>query len=278
MRPTFYLQKVSKHGASNPVVARLSIQTADLIQWLAVSDGERKEILGLYLELQRRLLSCFDIRSRLLRARDEALEDAKHAWDKGQNTVPHIIGMQEEVEGFLFSAKIYLREVARLLNKLFEAELANDSAIFWSPKGGASVVATWATERFGADHGTTSMLASEASWVSEIVCFRNAVEHPGGKSGTLKLTNFEPHPEGIMPPTWARVGADERPQSDLFNDMTVMLDNLLTLAEDLLVDAIHARPVFPQIKIVQLAEDRRDRHAPVRFKATVDIGKFKPKL
>lgn len=275
MKPPFIVQKTSNHGASNPVVARLGIQTIDLVQWLAVEDGDKKSITDIYLDLQRRLLNCFDIYQRLLAAQDKALADAEEAWGRGQNTFPHIIGLQDEVESFLFAAKCYLREVACLLNILFQTGLKDEAAIFWNNKGEDSEVTTWAKAHFGVDHGTTRMLASEADWISEIVRLRNAVEHPGGKSGTLKLTNFEARPEGIVPPSWAREGADEKPPSDLFRDISIMLDNLLTFAEDLLVDAIHSKPIFPQIKIGQIPEDDRNPDAPVRLKATVDLERPK---
>jgi len=274
MKPPFVFQKVSNHGSANPIVARLAIQTFDLIQWLRAADDEKKMIIDNYLELQRRLLSCFDIHERLIAARRKALADAEKVWGQGQNTVPHVIGLQEEVESFLFAAKTYLREVARLLNNLFQANLADDSAIFWDPKGGDSRVAVWAQRRFGANHGTTKMLASEADWISEIIRKRNAVEHPEGKSGTLKITNFEARAEGVLPPLWAREGSDDALPSDIYKDIPIMMDNLLTMAEDLLVDAIHANPLFPQIIFARIPEEKRNPEAPVRINATVDLGQL----
>ena len=136
MKPPFIIQKISNHGTENPIVARLTIQTINLIDWLAVEDGDRKSIIEIYLDLNRRLLSCYDIHQRLVAARDIAVDEAEKVWEQGQYTVPHVIGLQEEVEAFLFAAKTYLREVARLLNALFQANLKNDSSIFWDPKGG----------------------------------------------------------------------------------------------------------------------------------------------
>lgn len=269
----FVFQKISNHGSENPIVARLSIQTIDLIRWLKATEEEKKLIIENYIELQRRLLNCFDIQRRLLVARDEALGNAVTIWESGQNTVPHIIGLQEEVEGFLFSAKTYLREVARLLNSLFRANLPNDAAIFWDPKGGESKVAKWSKDRFGEDHATTRMLASEADWIGEIVRKRNAVEHPGDKSGILKLTNYERVAAGIIPPHWSRVGANHVDATDIYKDISVIMDNLLTLAEDLLIEAVRNQPLFPQIILAFIPEKDRSPEVPVRVRATVDLGK-----
>lgn len=271
MKQPFVFQKTSNHGSSNPIVARLAIQTFDLIQWLNVSDEEKKAIIDNYLDLQRRLLNCFDIQQRLLAARDEALSGAVEIWGSGQNTVPHVIGMQDEVENFLFSAKTYLREVARLLNNLFRANLPNEAAIFWDPKGGESKVAQWAKDRFGEDHGTTRMLLSEADWIGEIVRKRNAVEHPNGKSGVLKVVNYERIAAGIIPPHWSREGTSPIGPTDLYKDISVTMDNLLTLGEDLLIEAIRNDPAFPQIILAFVPEEDRDPKAPVRIRATVDL-------
>lgn len=275
MKPPFIIQKTSNHGTENPIVARLAIQTVNLIKWLAVDDQEKKAIIDIYLDLQRRLLNCYDIHQRLLLARENTLADAVTVWSQGQRTIPHVIGLQEEVESFLFAAKTYLREVARLLNKLFQADLKNDSSIFWDPKGRESDVAIWAKRHFGEDHETAKMLASEADWIGEVIRSRNAIEHPEGWSGTLIINNFEARPEGIVPPSWARQGAQAKAPSDLYNDIQITLDNLLTFAEDLLVDAVRANPVFPQIIIVHIPEAERNKDVPIRYDVTVDLTNIK---
>jgi hypothetical protein len=271
MKQPFVFQKTSNHGSANPIVARLAIQTCDLIQWLNVSDEEKKSIIDIYLDLQRRLLSCFDIQQRLLAARDEALSEAVRVWEGGHNTVPYVIGLQDEVENFLFSAKTYLREVARLLNTMFRANLPNEAVIFWNPQGGQSKVVEWAKGRFGEDHGTTRMLFSEAEWIGEIVRKRNAIEHPNEKSGVLKVANYERITAGIVPPHWSREGANSIGPSDLYNDISATMDNLLTLGEDLLIEAIRNDPTFPQIILAFVPEKDRDPKAPVRIRATVDL-------
>ena len=154
----FEIQRISNHGTSNPIVARLTIQSNNLLQWLNVDQVKREAIFLHYMELNRRLLTCFDIQSRLINAKTETVEHSEKVWKEGKHTTPYVVSLQDEVESFLFASKIYLREVAQLLNLIFEAELPYDSSIFWDPKGQKSKVAMWAEVTFGSDHGTTKML------------------------------------------------------------------------------------------------------------------------
>src|ERR1700730_5267579 len=47
---------------------------------------------------------------------------------------------------------------------------------------------------------------------------RNAVEHPGGHSGTLMIENFKITPVGLTPPTWTRVGNEPRRRPSYFTN------------------------------------------------------------
>lgn len=269
----FEIQKTSNHGTANPIVARLAVQSNELLQWLDVDQVKREAILSHYLELMRRLLACFDIQTRLTNAKTDTIEQSERIWREGNQTTPHVIGLQDEVENFLFSSKVYLREVARLLNLLFEAELPYDSRIFWNPNGQKSEVVRWAEDTFGPDYETTKMLASEADWISELAKKRNAVEHPEGKSGTLRVENFKRiEGGGICPPVWARDYEEQGQATDIYNDISVLMENMLTFAEDVLVDAIRAYPSFPQVLIGMIPEKDRDASCPVRLRPTVDLG------
>ncbi|MBU3035471.1 hypothetical protein [Tritonibacter mobilis] len=274
MNPPFEVQKISNHGVNNPIVARLAIQSNDLLQWLNVKEAKRQEILAHYMELMRRLLACFDIENRLVNARTETVEYSQKVWREGGHTTPHVISLEDEVENFLFASKVYLREIARLINLLFEAGLENDSKIFWNPKGQKSQLVRWAEKTFGPKHSTTKMFASEADWISEVARKRNAVEHPGGWSGTLRVKNFERLPDGrIRPPVWALDDDQEVQETDIYKDISVLMDNMLTVAEDVLVDAIIANPSFPQVMIGMIPEQERDESCPVRLKPTINLGR-----
>ena len=270
--PRFIVQQVYEHGAGNPIVARLALQTFDLVQWLDADKKRRENIFAAYLELHRRLLSCFEFQVRLVAARDKTLKDAEEKICRGEYTVPFVISLQAEVEGFLLASKQYLRELARTVNLLFDAGLDTEAKVFWAQNGEISDVARWAMDRFGPDHHFSKMLISESEWVSELVKKRNAVEHPGGRSGALITENFQANEAGFTPPSWQRSGDNcINEKSDIYCDLDVLMSNLLTFAEDLLVSAIQLNPVIPMVIFAEIPVQQRDPNSPVRIRPVLDL-------
>src|SRR3984893_4474676 len=96
------------------------------------------------------------------------------------------------------------------------------------------------------------MLSREEYWISDIIKLRNAVEHPGGHSGTLVIENFKMTPVGLTPPTWTRVGNEPRPSTFVFHDLDAFQHNMLTFAEDILLFGIANHPIAPQLPVVVL--------------------------
>jgi len=271
--PPLIVQKVSNHGVDNPIVARLALQTIELAQWLDVDKATKEEIFGRYLELQRRLLQCHEYHARLIASRAEALKETNEVLARGEYTVPAIMNLQAEVEGLLFAIKLFLRDVAITMNVLFEnARLSEEAAVFWNSRGEKSAAQKWAEKTFGLNHHLTTSLSGDANWISELVKKRNAVEHPGGNSGALKIEDFAQGPSrGLyIPPAWYRVRNDDTlPKTDLYRDLDVALDNLLSFAEEMLIHAINARPMTTAIGFRELSPDLRNPDAPIRFIAVM---------
>jgi hypothetical protein len=73
--------------------------------------------------------------------------------------------------------------------------------------------------------------------VERVVDYRNAVEHPEGHSGRLKIRNFRLHPNGkFSVPAW-RIERDSRAgvESPIGADLVGIVENLLMLGEEMIV-------------------------------------------
>jgi len=56
---SFEIRKISDVGTTHPVVARLGVQSSEIIRWLDVDEKSRGSILQLYVHaLTPRLLRC----------------------------------------------------------------------------------------------------------------------------------------------------------------------------------------------------------------------------
>jgi hypothetical protein len=141
-----------------------------------------------------------------------------------------------------------------------------DAGDFADLKGrGESNLVKWAAMTFGEKHHLTLLLRTEQPWSGQFIRMRNAIEHPGGKSGSLTIKNIRSrtNPSGFIPPTWQLTSSQE---SDMTADMETGVTNMLTLAEDLLVHIILNNPIFENIQFYEIPTDQRDAQCPVRLK------------
>lgn len=261
----FEIRKTSDVGTSHHVVARLCVQTSELVQWIRPGEAKDK-ILSLYMEtLTQRLLDCHQFADTL----EEKLSACSAEWSSQHEgrvrMIPTVIGLVGIAESFLYASKNYLRDLLRLFQILYECHL-KDASDFADLKGlGDSALVKWSDSKFGADDSITVLLRTEQEWTGKFIRMRNAIEHPGGKSGTLFIQNIRAHPtevRGLIPPSW---GLEPTQQSDILRDMRVGLDNFLTLAEELLADAVLRDPILPNLRLYERPVKDRDPSCPVRL-------------
>ena len=118
------------------------------------------------------------------------------------------------------------------------------------------------------------MVVTEEKWAGELIYKRNAVEHPGGRAGTLYVENIALSPDGrFILPRWHR---DENEPFGLFPDLETYLDNMLTLAEDLLVSCIHHNMRHEIIQFVEIPIVERNPECPVRLTVQIAPSKLEP--
>lgn len=266
---TFSIIKVSNYGTSHPVVARLLVQTSELLGWADLIKEDRDKVFDVYNSIKNRLLKCHESYDRLRIAFDKNLDKTseKMSEDKSDRFQKHpfLIGLQAEIETILYESKNYLRDLLQVLNIFFITNFSESHAYYDTKSSQESSIALWAKKQFGKNDNFYKMLISEQKWIEEIIRKRNAVEHPGGHSGRLHIINFQQMPDGrFMAPVWHR---DDLVPTGIFPDLDVMLDNLLTLAEDILVSCLHHKSKFPgMIAFAEIAEGERPSDCPVRIR------------
>jgi hypothetical protein len=64
--PLFEVKKALEHGVTNPIVARLTLQTLEILEKTTLSKEERDKIGGVFINsLVQKLLRCWEIEQRL---------------------------------------------------------------------------------------------------------------------------------------------------------------------------------------------------------------------
>ncbi|MDB5614449.1 MAG: hypothetical protein JWQ22_2102 [Devosia sp.] len=239
-----------------------------MLKWASISEDAKKAAITLIIEeLQPKLLQCDDIHKRLIGAGEKAFAEANVEIASGKDTLPHLIGLKEEAEAFLNTSKQYLRDLTLLVNALLGSTLPREAKVFWElGKLSEPAAAVWGREKLGDEFG--DWLADQAKWIGELCKKRNAVEHPGGQSGTISFHNFQRYQDNtFLPTSWLRVGPKiEANQTDLLGDLGVYIQSLLAFSEELVAYAVKLNPTFPHIEIVEIDEAARKPEAPMRLK------------
>jgi hypothetical protein len=259
----FVFAKIFEHGTTDPVVARLMLQTHDLVKHTRFNEPTHTAIFEAAFDAASRLIRCGDIRAKLV----EECKKQEQGHHPGNNpktaNIPHVIGLKHEAETFLYEAKNFLRDLTPILNAAFGTTFKNAGDFAPPKKGGESPVCRWASEQFGPTAKLVEMVRAHQGWMGNLIGMRNAVEHPGGSDGTLHISNYEPLSDGrIERPGWRR---DGEPARLLIDDMTNLCDALLIFAESLIVLIVVDHLISPLMQVYAIPEGRRNPDCPQAF-------------
>ena len=92
---------------------------------------------------------------------------------------------------------------------------------------------------------------------------RNAVEHPGGYSGKLIVTNFEVGTNGIVFPTWTRDIVNKH--EEMLDDISKTFMTLLIFSEEIIARCIE-KNLAVALHIRAIPDEEQDETIPIRLK------------
>ena len=266
----FEFKKVASHGTSNPIVARLSLQTLQILEKCRLKKDVKDKVGALYIDsLMKKLLRCWEIEDSFKKSFAEVTAKYKPPGTPNAPVeIPQIERLEADCHNFLYEAKNYIRDVLYVVNKLYGTSFSEASEFSKARKGGKSLI-EFATDTFGLDDARTKMLVEAAPWVEEAIAMRNAVEHPDGYSGRLGIENFRRDPDQkLSEPVWYRVkdGKNATQPSAICADFDTFIRNLLTFGEDVLVSWANENLKLPDMmEIAIIPEEHRDPKNPAKY-------------
>jgi hypothetical protein len=93
----FNYQRKLEHGTKNAIVARLTVQPINLLQYCGADKKVSEAVVGLYVgSMVKRLLRCWEIEQRI---RGD-IERAKAEFKPGAGEIPHVPRLKEDCEKF----------------------------------------------------------------------------------------------------------------------------------------------------------------------------------
>ena len=269
----FVFKKLLDHGTTNPIVARLSLQNLKILGQCEMPPDVRDKVGEVYVSsLQPKLVRCWEIQQRFRKEFNAAVDGYSPSAHGLPTQIPQIGRLAEECHNFLYEAKNYIRDLLSVANLLYGTSF-KDASEFGRAKKGKLSLAQWASKTFGSADPKAMFLQEAVTVVGYLIDARNAIEHPGGHSGTLRVRNFELEPDGRLgEPVWDREkdGKIVHAISSIRADMDTTIDNLLILGEDVLVSWAADHLKAPQwMRVALVPPEQRDRQCPVKFVVTV---------
>jgi len=266
-----------EHGVKNPIVARLTLQTLEILEKTTLSKEHADKIGGLFIDsLVKKLLRCWEIEQRIRADWEKSLANFK---PPGRGAVavevPQIPRLREDCEEFLYSAKNFLRDLITVFSTLHNTKYQDASD--WVPVGKRTdSVMTYAQGKFGRSHANAKFFDQLPACVVPFVEMRNAVEHPDGFSGSLITQNISLTSEGeLVGPRWHREKESKVLYGQLWiiEDMSIAVKNLLTLAEDVVVMwAIDHLAAPTMMEMVAIPETKRDPNCAIKYRVHPSAG------
>lgn len=252
--------KISNYGTSNPIVARTSYQSQQLLNLYAFDKEFEKERSKVMWEIQQRLVACYDMSSSMIKEIESSKLTFKEKAKNDPSFHPWIMNIDTRLESFLQSAKLGLRDIGGIL-KLFFGE---DFGHYYHK------ALEWAEKQFTNIDPLTKTIRKHSAWIAEIIDMRNAVEHPADRTrGRLHIENFRLNRGNskikLNEPVWWLTNEQA---SLVANDLPAIVDCLLRLSEELYVTALIKQDTPIAVMIEEIPEKQRDKSAPVRFRAT----------
>jgi hypothetical protein len=267
----FNYQKKLEHGTKNAMVARLTVQPVNLLQYCGANETLSQPIIALYAtSLIKRLLRCWEIEQRI-RAN---IEKAKAAFKPAKSAVaieiPHVPRLEEDCQDFLVQFKDFLRELLEVFNQLYGTDYAEASEWIWRTRKHSQPVIDYAVATFGADNLKTRFLSQMKPCNGPFISMRNAIEHAGGQSGTLAITDFTVGTDSrLNEPTWLRKtdGKIVYGPVPILADVANGVHNLFVSGEDLLAMWAMENLMLPGVTSLGVVpEESRNLDCPIKYK------------
>jgi hypothetical protein len=267
----FPVSQILDHGTENPIVARLALQIFDIIKMCNITEEAGDGIMGIYMNsLVKKLLRCWEIRERYsLEFNRQVASYKPPAAQSMVVNVPSVPRLEEECHNFLYEAKNFVRDLLKAVNLLYGTQFTEASE-YYPAKGKrkSKSLVEFAEVTFGSNDPKTAFLRNASPGVEYLVSLRNAVEHPDGHSGILKIRNFQLERDGkVSEPCWWRVVKGKNtPESLIRKDLDGAIHHLLTLGENIFVFWAKQSLKFPDFtRIALVPKKERDPIRPVKY-------------
>ena len=269
----YVVQQISEYGTSNENVARITLQTHELTRITNLGSDAKEQLFLAANEISHRLASAQSAAlelQKLVEEQTRQIEAGEHLREGRGVELPFIPSLQILFEGYYYNLKNVIRDLGGTPMKILYGKRFEEASCWFSFKDGKEADVSKHLRRLEAsNHAGYStvreLIDRNRDNFRHIISIRNAIEHPGGSAGTVRVRNWSAEKGGIVPPY---LYFEERPETrfDVVTDMIASHEAILSLAETVLVFGMMFH-MPPFMGIQYRAPEARDPQAPVAYRA-----------
>jgi hypothetical protein len=254
------VQEIPNVGSSNPIVARVFIQTNSALKNKRLKGKiNASRIIAAMHACKEELLTCDSIYKRLKPEHDAIIEKIERGElerdGKVLNPFPRLASLEDSASQFLICVKKAIQRVADVFCEFYPTAVV---------KNGRFDHAIKFLETNRPDYSQyLTFLREEHPNIVALLDMRNFQEHPGDGGKTTTIFNFRLTPTGIRRPSWFVTG---KPESGVLTDMPIIIEFLVQFAElnvlFCLMDNLDGATPY---RVDEIQAHKRDPNCPIRF-------------
>ena len=255
-------------GSRNLIVARVLLQSCDLIDRLQWPESRKTQVRRALLSCKDALVACNSIARRVLE-QDKAICDQLRVYGVGDGGnslhLPQVVSLNEEVSSYLIGLARAVRSIYDVLHIILEMESRK--------KKNFDSLSKTLEAKFGIDFVLLKYVNEHASRVREIISMRNYDEHPGGDGNFTVVRNFHVEGKRIKAPTWHLHGKISTEPKRIADDMVELVQFVSRLAETSVILAVDAIIKAPWV-IVRIPPEHISADWPIAVRMTIEQQRF----
>lgn len=263
----FLASPVDDVGSSNPVVARVLLQSIEILQ-SAIFEVEidKEAVIKQLHSCKESLVACLKVANRLQSKVEGVISEVTASGLSSDNNgrtlnpFPQVPELDADCGSFLVHANRVIKLICGL-PKLFLNLPQVDSNFDYLAKRLTSVL--------GQDSPVVTFLRDNSDGIRYLIDLRNFHEHPG-ETKTI-IANFKLLPDmNIRVPMWHLTNQQPRPIKE---EMVASIDFLIMMAEAMLIHLVMHKVIKNIPHVIEEIEDI-DPSNPIKYRLSIDGSKF----
>ena len=260
---------ISDAGSSNKVVARILLQSSEMLNSAAFSkDIDKETIIMCMHSCKELLLACENIFKNVSCDIDRIIEGigskgvGRDNLGRALNPFPQVKDLDSQCGTFLVFANRVIKQICELPSLFLALDRIDSNFDHLGKRLEKSI---------GADSPATEFVKKNANGVRYIIDLRNFHEHP--KEKRTSIMNFSLPPDSsIQLPMWCITGHPPRPIQE---EMFAIVDFLMQMAEAMFIHLVMRSITsgFPFV-IEMVPDEEIDLKAPIKYRLTLDASRL----